>query len=519
MVLGFYMQPQTAFNCDNILSSSPTYPGTGNGAFQFAFGSGSCNQVVVKINTITGGLITVGTCAAQTLNTTYMILVAWNGTTYYSWQGTPGGTAVSCGTATSSNRPIQGQTEEIMLPGGGHSEFWPDSGNADSAFVGDMSSLYFEAENISTYNAPFTVPTGGFTSDGFTALLCNFQTSLDGTQICTTQLGGGNTTGLPLGLKNVYFPIIGSSGIGLASGIHIHDMEECAGQNPGNGYVPDGWYIAGANSGREENVDCANNWFVAHDFAAEDYDFVANNVTAAGGLVNKVWDANPAGSVDVAGKASNERIACDIWNGGGGGDHNVFYPTCSDQGASTYAWIENQSSGTYYYPFVDSEFTNTSWVTNFLLNSPNAPYTFISGNIATKNSAPWFQQDNGGSGSIVIGTTLSDFAASADPAESILFTGGTPPSTQWQMSNPLVGNTFSTPATSNLPEWVQTNGVSFVTFAQMNAITCNAALDGQSLGLMVKDATTCTTGSLIVASGGGTTYCTAVCHNGTGWVH
>jgi len=97
----------------------------------------------------------------------------------------------------------------------------------------------------------------------------------------------------------------------------------------------------------------------------------------------------------------------------------------------------------YYYPFVDQEFSNSNWVTTFLLNGPSAgPYVFQNGNIDTRNSGPYVIQDNGGVGSIFIGTIFNNFGASVAAPEIIDYTNGSP-STPTQLID--VGNAGGVP--------------------------------------------------------------------------
>jgi hypothetical protein len=117
-------------------------------------------------------------------------------------------------------------------------------------------------------------------------------------------------------------------------------------------------------------------------------------------------------------------VACEVYHGGG--DHEDYHPRCVDRGNLRYGWIENQSQANYYYPFIDQEFANSNFVATFLLNDPAQPYVFLSGNIDTRNAAPYVQQDNGGYGSTFLGMTFNTFGQSVPAAAIVNYTNGSP---------------------------------------------------------------------------------------------
>jgi hypothetical protein len=134
--------------------------------------------------------------------------------------------------------------------------------------------------------------------------------------------------------------------------------------------------------------------------------------------------------------------------------------------------------------------------------------------LSGQNAVPFVLQTGGGYAPIFNGTNF--LQQTATPNYLIDFSGGAPSSIA-QLNG--ITNPSNIPI-SNDPQYVKLNGTSFVTFAQLNTITCptaGLALDG-STGWLVSNATTCTTGSLITSSPG-TIYCTAICQNGVGWVH
>ena len=226
----------TDFSGDQVLSSVPAYPGTGNGAFKFAMGGS--NQVFVSVNT-TGSAHNFAGCPAQTVNTVYELELDWDGTTYRVWQGVPGGTAVMCDSYTSSSPLAMSKFEEMLLPDGGPTQFWPDgSSNTSNAFDGDIDSIRFQS--VSEHSTSYTAPNTKFSADYATLLLENFVSSLDGTQLASTTTGG-------VASGNVYFTILGAYSIGYVAGDNLHDLELCSIAN-GNGV---GIPLSGLYSGVE----------------------------------------------------------------------------------------------------------------------------------------------------------------------------------------------------------------------------------------------------------------------------
>jgi hypothetical protein len=409
--IAFFMKATAAGG--QILGSVPAYPGSGNGAFGFLYGSS--NQVIANVNTV-GGSHTFAACAAQTLGTVYEIETDWDGTTYRVWQGVPGGTAALCDSWASSSRITQGVFEEMLLPDGGPHEFWPDgSSNGSNAFAGNLDSIRFEQASVHT--SAYTVPNAKFALDGNTTLLVNFDTSLDGTQIAySNDVNPSN---------NIYFSVLdGNYVIGATAFANIHDLELC--KADGLNASMDGIFAVAANGSKWTNLSCSNASYAQADFFGNDYLAHLENWVGFGGHVGLNFGAAWNDSVNSNAQVDGADGACEVYQGGGGGDHEDYHARCVDRGSLRYGWIENQSQANYYYPFVDQEIGNSNFVATFLLNSPAQPYVFVGGNIDTRNSAPYIQQDNGGYGSTFLGTTFNTFEESVPAAEIVSYTNGTP---------------------------------------------------------------------------------------------
>ncbi len=296
-----------------------------------------------------------------------------------------------------------------------------------------MDSIRFEDGSVHT--SAFTVPNAKWIRDGSTVLLMNFDASLDGTQIGYNGLGG---------FSNVYFTVLDLNGaIGVTGFDNIHDLELCAHSNPGAGASPDGIFAIDGNGSRWTNLSCAGAYYAQADFFNNDYLGHVDNWNGFGGHVGLNFGAAWNDSINTNAAVDGTDVACEAYQGGGGGDHEDSHPRCVDRGLLRYGWIENQSQGNYYYPFVDQEFINNNWITTFLLDSPaSGPYVFHSGNIDTRNSGPYVIQDNGGFGSIFLGMIFNNFGSSTPAAEIINYTNGSP-TTPTQLIN--IGNPGNVP--------------------------------------------------------------------------
>ncbi len=418
--IAFFMKATAAGG--QILGSHPAYPGTGNGAYSFNYNG--ANQVIWTVNTITGGLITVGTCPAQTLGSIYEIEGNWDGATYSLWQGTPGGTAVSCGTAVSANRMTQGIFEEEMVPDGGPHEFWPDgSSNNDNAFVGNLDSIRFEG--VSVHTAAYTVPNAKFTADWKTFYLTNFETSLDGTQLGYTFYG-----------KLVYSTVLDSSGvIGSTANNYYHDFDLCS--SLGNGTnAADGMFIAYSNNSKWTNLSCTNAYYAQADLFNNDYLARLENWSGYGGHVGLNFGAAWNDSLNSNAGVDGVDGACVVNQGGIGAYHDDQHSHCVDRGSLRYGMIANQTASLISDFYIDQEVASPNFVAWALLNMPNNTTVFTGGLAQGGNTGVYVLQDNGGSGSIFTGTIFGTFGA---PPEVIDYTNGSPTSPA-MLINPTLPN-------------------------------------------------------------------------------
>jgi hypothetical protein len=406
-----------------ILGSHNAYPGTGNGAFSFIY-NGS-NQVLSSVNTVAGGLLTLTACPAQTLGSVYEIEMDWDKSTYRVWQGTPGGTAVLCGSSASANAMTQGPFEEVMLPDGGPHAFWPEgSSNVQNAFSGSLDSVRFEATSV--HAAAYTVPNAKFSADNQTYYLQNFEPSLDGTQIGHTF---NNTT--------VYSIVTGTT-IGATGGDSIHDLELCSTAIGPVGGNPDGLWAAGGNGSHWRNLRCSNAYYSQFDFFSQDFLAHVDDLEGFGGHVGIVKGSQFADSIILNSGIDGTDVACEVAIGGGGGSYEEQHPRCVDRGGLRYGWIEDQAQGLINYPFVDQEAgIEPQFVATYLFNTPFGPYVVNGGNIDTRNAAPYVIQDNGGYGTTFLGMLFNVFGQDQPASAIVKYTNGNP-ATPTQLINTLV---------------------------------------------------------------------------------
>ncbi len=420
--IAVFVKP-TSFAGDQIMRSTAAYPGTnpgGNSFGAFTFNYGGTNTAGVQINTAGGVSHNFAVCPAQTLNTVYEIELDWDGTTYRVWQGVPGGTAVLCDSFASANALVQSPFEEITLPAGGPSEFWPDGSSLISnAFVGDLDSVRFEYQSVHT--AAYTVPTSKFAGDSKTLLLCNFVASLNGTQTCSTAMGNSSA------LIPVYFTIYGGGTIGSNVESNIHDMELCSlgvGAGRFDNLPTAGIFAANANNSKWTNLSCGNSVYLGFEAGTNDYNSTVTNWNSDGGHLGMNFGAAWNLSWNIGAKVALTDTACETYQGGGGGPHHDTHTSCADNSQKDrYALIENQSSGEYDYFNTDIEASNANYKASVLLNSPTAPDLFNSGILASGSTGVYVQQDNGGPGASFVGT---NFTGSNPTPEIIDFTNGTP---------------------------------------------------------------------------------------------
>lgn len=494
--IGFADQVYHSGSVSGLLyCSTPAYPGSGSGAFCFSLGS---SGITATINT-SGGLITLstGACSTQSQGTTYGVGLNWSGTSYKLWQGTLGSTATLCSSSSSTNPPLQSVTEEAILPAGGPTQYWPDQ----SSTTQNSAPVYFDGldiENQSTHDSAYTISSAKPVRGGQTNIVCNFDTSLDGTQECQTGQGGS---------FNVFFSLMGSD-INTAIGQHIHDLELCSNATTNNGQHPDGLFAHGGNNSYYDNLDCANANFAQHEFFNNEYEIHANLMTGFGGHVGVVegiaFNASRDDNIDVDGTDFAGLVQT------GGGTTTEINPFINDRGSLVWAIIQDNSQSLYFNFDDDLEVGNTGFK-GILFHTPVGTSKFYGSNLTQPNNLPVLTVDTSGPFPDFDETAFSTSAAS----ELLHFTNGTPNGVS------LMTNIVNTSgiALSDTPQYVKLNGVSKVTLTQLNTITCptaGLAPDG-SQGWLVSNATTCTTGSLI--TGAGSTYCTAICNGSTGWVH
>lgn len=418
--VAFFWKPVGTDN-GRVFGSEPANPGTGNGAFLFNRNS---SQITVNVNT-SGGLVTLTACPAETTGTVYEYELDWDGTTYRAWVGLPGSPSTLCGSSASSNAPVASKFEEMLLPDGGATQYWPDgSSTNDNPAPGRIDSIQILRHSVHT--ASYTVPTTKYTLITGTFYLTNFETSLDGTQIGYTN-DGGNT--------NIYSTIMGSGSISYTSGSNIHNMELCQSSSPTGLFINiDGIFAVGGDGSNWSNLSCERASYVGFDFYGNDFFATAanNNVTQFGGHIGFDYGAAWNSSTAISNNTDETDVACSTsQEGGGGSDTNS---RCTDRGALIYGIIQHKGGQIWDNFALDQELTNTNFKAGIYLDQPGSDL-FLGGTYPCQASpGVCVLQKNGGSGVTFINTA---FANLGTPASIFSFTNGTPTSAD-QLINPLI---------------------------------------------------------------------------------
>ncbi len=446
MNLSFFMRPTAIATPGQVFCSNPAYPGSGSGSVCFTQDFGGSGAVAASITVLTDGAHTFAACPGQINNSNYELELDWDGTTYRVWQGALGGAAVLCDSWASSHYIIAGKYEEMLLPSGGPTQFWPaESSNNNNAFIGDIGPIRIESASRGNGSTSYTVPVVAPPIDGSTLYVDYFETSLDGTQIGHTTSGGAAA---------VYSVILGGGAvIGRVAGSYIHDIDFCSLANgPGSfsNQVTEGFYSSGANGSRWSNLTCSNVDYLGAEFI-EGYYAHLDNWNSFGGKTGLSFGAAWNYSQNTGAGVDGTSVACEAYAGGGGAQHYDGNTRCVDRGGPSgpeWGSIENQSSGTYEHFTPDQGASSPNWKGSHLLNAPALPYVFTSGVMVPGDTGVYVQQDNGGVGPTFIGT---DFATHGAPPEMINFTNGTPTSPAQLINVSLPSGV----PTSNLPRSVR----------------------------------------------------------------
>jgi hypothetical protein len=242
----------------------------------------------------------------------------------------------------------------------------------------------------------------------------------------------------------------GSPGATPPVGDYIHDLELCSKAN-GDVGNPDGIFAVWGNNSRYSNLSCSNAYYSQIDLFDNDYLSRVENFRGFGGHVGLAVGAAFNDGILFDNQIDGVDVACEVNQGGGGGDYEDFHTHCIDRGGLRYGWIQNQSQAHYTYPFVDQETSNNNWVATFLLNGPAGSNLFDSGNIDTRNGAPYIIQDNGGYGSTFMSFIFNTFGEDRPATEIIKYTNGTPV----RPTLLIAANLPNDVPISNLPQFVK----------------------------------------------------------------
>lgn len=412
-----------------IACSKRNYPDTStvNGLFCL---SESTTAVSATVNT-TGGLVSLAACPAFVQNTTYEYEISWDKTNYRLFQGTPGGTSTLCGTTASANPPVQGLTEEVLLPGGGRPNLWMQAANnLDNSAGGVLSSWRWS--KIPRHTTTYTVPSAQFATDANTVYLTNFETIQDGNVL----KGYTGTTG-------VVYENNSASDIGAGSGDYIHDLDLCG----GNSSNSSGLFAGGANNAIWERLNCSHAFIYQIDLDGNDFVSKLSDFKGQGGVIGIIEGPSWNSSIGHNNSTDGGYVGV-IRNGGGAEEDHLFIV---DRGGLVYGFYAAAEGGLVNQLTFDSETPNSTMIAPIWLKSPGG-FVFNNVNIASRNNAPFIVQDGGGIGSIFYGGTFNDFGA---VPEIVAYINGAPTaSTQFLNASLPAGVPFS-----NHPEWIQQPGI------------------------------------------------------------
>ena len=374
----FWMEPTVA-SAGGVLESIPSLPGTGNGMFALSFNG---TQLSAQVTT-TGGLVTLAACPAQTLSTAYDIALDWDHTTYRLFQA-----GTLCSSVASSNAPVLGPFEAMMLPDRGKFDAWMAGGVSNSPFQGYLDQVRFYSGSLHT--AAYTPPTARFpiTGDSKIQLMLNWDTSLDGTQL-------GYAIGNP-----VYLPVLGGASATVTNTLHLHDLELCGIY----GQAGDGYFAQWSVNSEIDHVKCSNAVFAGLNFYNNDYGNYEHDNIVSGGMLGILHGAAWNGSLAQNDNMDVQQIACEETVGDGGGGFQDIHQGCLNRGGLYYCKMYMSVGFASHVDFdgCDQEAGDPNFVASILLYNPTAPILFTSPDLSGVLGKPFIEHDGGGMGSTII---------------------------------------------------------------------------------------------------------------------
>lgn len=479
-----------------IFASSRTNASIANGSSDQAFYTEIKNTSTynASLNFTSTGLVNFDDFTPS-IGTKYEVELNRSGTSCQEFIGPVGGSITQNGaTKTCTGTLLVDPYEVISVPSMDVAN-WPWGGNNTNPAWCNIDAI--KISNVSVHTGTYTSNNVKPTADVHTLLLDNFITPT-GQQIDSEPVYLGNTTA-----PNGFFPVRLSAGVTQVSFVHVSYLDFTSGL-----YISDVFQskfndnFVSANTGT--GIELAHN-----DFESK----VSDNSIFGGTLCINYGNGYSEGTGHNGGNSCNQS---------GSALHTCYNATsasfkdessqCQDQnspGDLIFPWIEIASHIDYSAPFNDEEGTG---------NSLKAAFGFIKSNFGpdhislsesnTKHSKPFVIQSGGA------GLKIEGLAWGTQASDEVIDITTAPTGMDF-----IDNSAIAAIPSSNLPQYVKVNGISKVTFAQLNTLTCPTVglTDDGVAGWLVTNAITCTTGSLVDA--GGAIYCTALCKGATGWVH
>ena len=430
----WWMEPKTLAS-QYVLESIPSSPGSGNG--MFAVSQSAAGATSATINT-TGGLVSLSACPNQSINTAYDVAIDWDKTTYRLFQG-----GTLCSSVASSNAPVLGPFEGMLLPDLGNRTNWIAGGTQHSAWLGYLDDIRFEY--ASEHTANYTPPTARFVADGNTAMLIDPSvTNVDGTQQVTVSSGGGTT-------EPVYLPVLSGAQAGL-NGLHLHNMDLCKGKT--SYHYSDGLFAQWSNNAEIDHVTCSNATFAGLDFYNNDYGTYEHDNVSLYGMVGIVHGVAWNGSLAQDDRMDNQTVTCEETVGDGGGGFHDIHEGCTNRGNLYYCkmYMTEAFSSLVDFDGCDQEAGDTSFVASILDSGSSIPIQFSSPDLSGVSGHPFMEVDGAAAGPTIINGQFQQGTGA-----TAIINYGSAPATPAVLVNPQLAAGV---ALSNMPQWVDVLGAS-----------------------------------------------------------
>jgi hypothetical protein len=373
-----------------------------NGNTVILSNSATATATGVTLN-IDGILVSLSSCPAQRVSTIHAMALSWDGRAYRLFQD-----GTLCSNAPSTDAPVLGPFEAMMIPDLGHFDYWMAGGVISDSFKGYLDEIRFSDRSLHTSN--YTPATSRFPTTTGDFLLDPSVTSLDGTQLAYT-------SGQP-----VYLPVLGGATVNAT--LHLHDLELCA--DDGNPYHRgDGYFAQWAVGSEIDHVKCSNAVYAGLNFYNNDYGSYEHDNIVDGGMLGILHGVAWNGSLAQNDSMDVQSIACEMVVGDGGGNFHDIHEGCTNRGNLRYCkmYMAVGFASQIDYDGCDQEAGDTNYQASLLIYGPSAPMVFTAPDLSGVSGKPFIEQD-GGMGPTIVGGQFQQGAG----ASQIIYYGSVPSS-------------------------------------------------------------------------------------------